>query len=47
MEKIELEFKEIEADKIKKDIHFILKGMYIGICFILFFVPLKIILGFL
>lgn len=43
----EPEIKETEVEKIKKDIRLILKGMYFGICFILFFVPLKIILGFL
>lgn len=47
MEKSESEFKEIEAEKIKNDIRFILKGMYLGICFVMFFVPLKIIIGFL
>lgn len=44
MNEIEKDLQELESLKIKNDIILMLKGMFFGICFILFFVPIHIIL---
>lgn len=43
MNEIEKDYQELEAEKIKDDIILILKGIFFGVCFIMFFVPLFII----
>lgn len=38
---------EFEVEKIKLELYFIFRGLFFGICFVLFVVPLKIVLAFL